>query len=71
MMEVTLLRTDGTKESIKSVTKVFTHGHSRMFLYFETVNDQPGKGTGIPMTDLKAWQAVCRPKGIGSDQLQL
>lgn len=71
MMEISLLRTDGTKESIKSVTKVFTHGHSQLFLYFETVNDQPGKGTGIPMTDLKAWQAVCQPKGIGSDQLKL
>ena len=56
-MKLTILYHDGHVEEI-GVCRVFTREvlGKGQYLYFETASDLQGKGTSIPMSDLKCWE---------------
>lgn len=69
-MTLKILRKNGKKEEYKGIYRLSIIGNKNQFLYFETPNDEHGKGASISMSDIKGWEAVSHIPG-GSFNLNL
>lgn len=69
MMLLQLLYHNGTRKEIHVVTVWGDHTHGMNRLYYETMYDEPGKGTFLKLEELRTWRTIYKP--LPSHQLKL